>query len=104
MTTTRQAFTIQTPWGVADHYENLGQGIFTVFTPSHGGIFVPYEMLHCIPEEQRKEAAKWSGSEQWYEEDCCWAFVAVAFPDRFKPDAVENAKAYVATWNKEIGQ
>lgn len=86
-------FTLHTPWGHADQYENLGQGIMSVSTPSHGGIFVPECMLHCIPADFRHWAESWSGSEQWYEEDCCWAAVAVAFPDRFTDRQLESAKA-----------
>lgn len=85
-------FTLNTPWGKADHYENLGQGIMSVSTSSHGGIFVPDEMLGSIPEAAQADAERWSGSKQWYEEDCCWAHVAVAFPDRFEPENVDHAK------------
>jgi hypothetical protein len=84
-------FTIDTPWGKADHYSNLGQGIFACSTSSHGGIFVPPELLHNIPAAARNDAKRWSGSEQWFEEDCCWAHVAAALPDRFTPEQVKAA-------------
>jgi hypothetical protein len=87
-----RAFTMDTPWGRADHCENLGQGVMSVSTPSHGGIFVPVELLGNMSAAARADAKRWSGSEQWYEEDCCWAHVAVALPDRFTPEAVEAAK------------
>lgn len=93
-------FTRSTPWGWADHYENLGQGIFNVQTASHGGFFVPLCMLGCIPQAQREWAKKWSGSEQWYEEDCCWACVAVAFPDLFGADTVALAGMMIAKYAK----
>ena len=89
-------FSRHTPWGYADQYANLGQGIFQVSTPGHGGIFVPQCMVHCIPQHQREWAAKWSGSEQWYEEDCCWACVALAFPDCFPPEAQGYARRTLA--------
>ena len=92
-------FTLDTPWGKADHYENLGQGIFTCSTPSHGGIFVPEEFLHNISPERRAEAARWSGSEQWYEEDCCWAYVAEALPGYFASDVVDMARKLNAMRN-----
>lgn len=85
-------FTLHTPWGKAESYSNLGQGVFSVSTETHGGIFVPEYMLHNIPSERRADAAKWSGSEQWYEEDCCWAYVAEAIPDRFDQATVGRAK------------
>ncbi len=95
-----QTFTLHTPWGHADHYENLGQGVFQVSTPSHGGIFVPECMLHCIGDEGRAYAKKWSGSEQWYEEDCAWAYVAVNLTDRFSPAQVAQAHKTLAWINK----
>ncbi len=95
------SFSRSTPWGHADHYENLGGGIFSVSTPSHGGLFVPDDMLHCIPAEQRAWAKKWSKSENWYEEDCCWAAVAVAFPDRFDVGNLALARQIVAKYCPE---
>lgn len=73
-----------TPWGRADHVTSLGEdGIVSVSTPSHGGIYVPDDLLSSIPAKYRKWAKKWSGSENWYEEDCCWMAVAMAFPHLF---------------------
>ncbi len=98
-----KAFTTDTPWGHAQQYENLGQGIFSVSTAGHGGIFVPDEMLGSIPEEHQRWAAQWSGSRNWYEEDCCWAAVAVAFPDRFPPDNLEHARKTLESYFKPEG-
>jgi hypothetical protein len=86
------AFTLATPWGPAQRSEQLGQGLFVVRTASHGGYFVPDRLLQHIPEHRRADAQRWSGSENWYEEDCCWAHVAAAFPDLFPPEAVETAR------------
>lgn len=36
------------------------------------------------------------GSENWYEEDCAWACVALAFPDRFPAEAQEHARNTLA--------
>lgn len=78
-----------TPWGQAQHAEPIGDGgLYSVSTAGHGGIYVPDSLLGHIPPAQRAWAARWSGSEQWYEEDCCWAAVAVAFPAHFPPVAV----------------
>lgn len=87
------AFTVETPWGRADNYENIGRGVCWCSTPSHGGYFVPAAMLGNIPAAARADAKRWSGSEQWYEEDCCWAHVALAFPDLFPAEAVPAAKS-----------
>ncbi len=82
--------TMRTPWGQADSVVTLANGIRHVSTPSHGGYWVPAKLLPLIPPAYRAYAAKWSGSEQWYEEDCAWACVAVTFPDAFDWSAGET--------------
>ena len=73
-----------TPWGTADSIKPIGDtGIYFATTPSHGGFYVPTEMLTEIPEAHQRRAAKWSGSRNWYEEDCEWASVVSAFPHLF---------------------
>lgn len=90
---------LATPWGMADHIQDIGLGILLVETPSHGGYYVPATQIGRMSQEAKDYAAKWSGSEQWYEEDCAWAYVALAFPELFLPDALENATVTVA-WNQ----
>jgi hypothetical protein len=81
----------QTPWGYADAIDEIGNGIYFASTPSHGGYFVPSALLGQIPEAHQARALRWSGSRNWYEEDCEWASVAVAFPDLFTPAMLEAA-------------
>jgi len=52
-------------------------------TAGHGGFHVSPTLNSKMPEALRIE-------DGWYEEDCDWALVAVAFPDLF---AKENANA-----------
>jgi hypothetical protein len=88
-----------TPWGQADQEEKLDLGhgapILSVSTPSHGGFFVPDEHLDAIPANRQAWAARWSGSVNWYEEDCCWAAVALAFPRFFSSDHIAIARKLV---------
>lgn len=86
------AFSKDTPWGRAQHVTELGQGIKGVDTPGHGGIYVPDELLPRISEAGRRHAKRWSRSENWYEEDCSWAYVALAFPDLFDADNLARAR------------
>ncbi len=88
-------FTRHTPWGFADHYENVGQGIFVCQTPGHGGIFVPDSFLTNIPEAAQEFAARWSGSRNWYEEDCCAPIVVACIPCYFKPSMVASATEFL---------
>jgi len=84
---------METPWGRSDFTEHLGCGIIAVSTPSHGGMYVP-KHLHClIPDRARAWAAKWSGSESWYEEDCAWAIVVHWIPEPFAKELRESAAA-----------
>ena len=82
-----------TPWGRADQIENVGEGIYFASTPSHGGYYVPSALLPAITAAHQARALKWSGSRNWYEEDCEWASVAIAFPHLFDQRAREAAAA-----------
>jgi hypothetical protein len=83
-----------TPWGRADSIKAIGEsGIYFATTPSHGGFFVPTELLAAIPEAHQKRAAYWSGSRNWYEEDCEWASVVNAFPHLFDDQMRADATA-----------
>ena len=85
-----------TPWGRADSVKAIGtiglDTIYSVETPSHGGYFVPKRLLHRIPQAHQERAARWSGSPQWYEEDCEWASVVIAFPELFASFTLDAAK------------
>ena len=85
-----------TPWGTADSITKVGLGIEFVTTPSHGGYYVPNDQLRHIPTARQAWAKGWSGSVNWYEEDCCWAAVAEAFPELFPDGARENARLTLA--------
>ncbi len=89
-----------TPWGVAQSVTAFGtEGLLRVTTAEHGGFFVPAELLHRIPADHRLWAATWSASEQWYEEDCCWAAVAAAWPDLFDAENLAVALTIIAHRN-----
>ena len=62
---------VTTPWGEAQTVRVMENGCFVVSTAGHGGIYVPNELLNMIPKEERLFAKQYSGSENWYEEDCC---------------------------------
>lgn len=86
---------IDTPWGHSQYGKTLQQGLFFVGTASHGGYYVGPSLVDRIPREQQEWAAKWSGDIHWYEEDCCWAAVALAFPEHFPADAQPRARQLV---------
>lgn len=90
----------RTPWGYADTIEELGEGIYFASTPSHGGYFVPTSKLDRIPEAHQARALKWSGSRNWYEEDCEAASVVNAFSHLFSADQRDAAYRTLA-WRTE---
>src|SRR5262245_16604805 len=90
--------TKSTPWGLADSQKFIGGGIVRVDTASHGGYYVPDRHLHRIPQDQQTWAARWSGSRNWFEEDCCWSAVAVAFPELFDSESLETARIILAQY------
>ena len=94
---------MRTPWGDADTVEYIGtQGIKRINTPSHGGYYVPRKLLGRIPEAHQLYALKWSGSRQWYEEDCAWPAVVLAFPELFTAEHVAEARESAAHYlNRE---
>ena len=81
----------ETPWGVAQHHKRIADGIDWFSTASHGGLRVSISRLLQMPENLRS-IKTWAGV-GWYEEDCDWAVVVVAFPDCFDAGTVATAKA-----------
>jgi len=82
---------VSTPWGAPQHTEFLARGVFSVITAGHGGIKVADAFNQRIPEYLRNE-------DGWYEEDCDWCLVALAFPDLFSDADVESAKKTLADY------
>lgn len=74
-----------TPWGIADHVEQVAEGITFYSTPSHGGYHLSPERVADVPQRYRDYAAKWSKGhgDQWYEEDCAALAVVLTFPEHF---------------------
>lgn len=79
------------PWGKVDGHTPLGDlGFLHHSTPSHGGIYVPTEMLRRMPKPYR--------SGHWYEEDCEWAKVALSFPSGLSERDLERARNTAINW------
>ena len=79
---------METPWGVAQTVTVIADGIESVSTSSHGGIRLSAERQAQMPE--RFVGLNKYGRGCWYEEDCEWALVAVAFPEHFL-DCLDDA-------------
>jgi hypothetical protein len=87
-----------TPWGYAQSLKTIAPGIVRADTASHGGYGLTDERLAEMPADLRKPY-RYDGV-NWFEEDCDWALVCLAFPEFFKPQdyyfAVETCRSYHA--------
>lgn len=94
---------MNTPWGQADHVKPIGvQGILSVSTPSHGGIYLPDELLARMPAKLRGSNS-YSGCKNWFEEDVEWAIPVLAFPGEFSPEYCKAAVDTAAMYAKNKG-
>lgn len=85
---------VQTPWGPADFATEYAPGLVFYSTPGHGGFHVSRERLAIMPEPYRSQTP-FCRQAGWYEEDCDWAVVALAFPEVFTLKEIESARQ---TW------
>lgn len=83
---------MHTPWGESETIKDYRNGIRFVTTAGHGGFFVPKKLLNRIPKEGIKDAYRWTRNEQWYEEDCCYAWVIISFPEIFPSNDIIQAR------------
>jgi len=91
---------MRTPWGDAQtvSYYDPDRKIVQVSTASHGGLGVDLALdmpahLAAIGECDDKR--------RWFEEDEAWAAVAVAFPQFFSANVLEQAKETLKHWRPE---
>ena len=75
--------TIETPWGAVQTSKHVAPGIIRYDTASHGGYYVAPEMVMTMPPPLRN-IVPFAGK-GWYEEDCDWCIVVLAFPTLFPP-------------------
>lgn len=81
-----------TPWGVSQTSRKYAPGIMEYSTASHGGFHLSGARQKVMPDCLRNENA-------WYEEDCEWCKVAIAFPDFFEPKDVISAWNTLKGWH-----
>jgi hypothetical protein len=91
---------VDTPWGVADHIEEIAPGIVSYSTPSHGGYWLSPERIAEMPKPLR-EFQPWAGP-GYYEEDCDWSIVCLAFPQYFPDDAIPHALKTLERYKPEV--
>lgn len=85
----------RSPWGSIQSVEEIAEGIVSVTTAGHGGIWLAPALEAKVPAGLRALARQYAPS-QWYEEDCDAYIVGFVFADKLepiKPGFVKYAKA-----------
>ena len=90
----------ETPWGPAQTSKEIASGIVRHDTASHGGYYVSPERVAEMPKPLR-DFKPWAGS-NWYEEDCDWCIVALAFPQFFPADSIPAALATLKNYEPTL--
>lgn len=85
----------RTPWGAVQTLRIIAEGIVQVSTAGHGGLVLSDERLKAMPERFKLNVY---GGGRYFEEDCEWALVALAFPDAFTADYIQSAKETAAAY------
>ena len=78
------------PWGAVQTFKEIAPGIYHVTTAGHGGFGVSEDRLKEMP-KPLQEFETWAGR-GWYEEDCDWAIVVIAFSSFFDTPTVDAAR------------
>ena len=73
------------PWGQVDQCEEIIPGMWSVSTPSHGGIKLSPERAAKVP----RYFKTWLGGFTWYEEDCDYAIVFLVFEQELRQSESE---------------
>lgn len=87
---------MQTPWGKSDGATQILNGVDFHTTPSHCGFKVSKDMLAIMPK-------KYVNIDGWYEEDCEYCKVVLAFPHAFDSRTIEFARSTWKFWFNENG-
>ena len=79
------------PWGRIQTCEQIHPGIWHVTTASHGGLYLSDDRVEQMKLLLGDDYNTFCGEPQWFEEDCDWALVAIAFRNEFDSKRVQGA-------------
>lgn len=77
------------PWDKIQRALEVAPGIVFVSTAGHGGYWISSARRQSMPAAIRQIETFAGGN--WYEEDCDWSLIVLAFPDLFPPAACDAA-------------
>jgi hypothetical protein len=95
---------VETPWGPAQTTREIAPGITLYTTASHGGFHLSAARVASMPKALREFVpfgGEQRGPGRWFEEDCDWSVVALAFP-QFFPDDQAAALATLKSYKPEL--
>jgi hypothetical protein len=96
---------VQTPWGPSQSSREIAPGIIRYDTASHGGYYLSPERVAEMPKPLREFVpfgGPQAGPGRWFEEDCDWSVVCLAFPQFFPADAIPAALATLRHYRPEL--
>jgi len=81
-----------TKWGASQTSKKHASGIMEYSTASHGGFHLSATRQSQMPEYLRND-------DGWYEEDCDWCKVVIAFPEYFTVEKFMEAQSTLKNWH-----
>ena len=93
---------VSTPWGLSQHAVRYADGIVAHSTAGHGGFSLSPERNRLVPSALRVGGG-------FYEEDCAWVAVVIAFPELFTEFEKRHAddtlrNVYPQVWEEKHGK
>ena len=93
------------PWGNIQSRTELAQGIQSVATASHGGIWLSKVRVEELKAVLGDDCDNWLKDWQWWEEDCDWVVPIVFFADSLdatdRADQVQHAARQLFAMKRE---
>lgn len=86
------------PWDGVQHSRTVAEGIQWITAAGHGGFRVSESRYAKMPMHLRQ--LSWT-ADQYFEEDCAWCAVVLAFPEEFTTRDIETAQRTYAAILKD---
>lgn len=87
------------PWGQVQQTQFIAPGILWVTTAGHGGYRLCEDRYNSMPQHLRECSYT---KDQWFEEDCSWCAVVLAWPQYFTSGMVAAARdTYARAYKQE---
>ena len=99
LTQTQSTLTRRCPWGAVQASKVVADGIFWFSTASHAGFALSQDRYEQMPDHLK--ACSFTDDE-FFEEDCSWCAVVIAFPDFFNQGMQAAAQECFSRFYKNL--